>query len=54
MPPTDFYEPWQPQRLTELQLELACIAVEQGSVLVRIPCAQPDDILYSAKTPSTH
>lgn len=44
MPTIEYCEPWQPQRLTKLQLELECIAVEHGNLLVRIPCANPDDI----------
>ena len=44
MPTIEYCAPWPPQRLTKLQLELECIAVEHGKLLVRIPCANPDDI----------
>ena len=44
MSSVEHYGPWQYERLTELQLELECIAVEHGNLLVRIPCAHPDDI----------
>jgi hypothetical protein len=31
-------------QLTELQLELECIGVDSGNLLIRVPCANPDNI----------